>query len=34
MQADILINYPNDRCDGGSGTDTALSDCDSVSDVP
>ena len=34
MQGGLVINYRNDRCDGGDGIDTARSDCDSVSNVP
>ncbi len=34
MQGDALLSSPNDACDGGDGIDTALSDCDSVSNVP
>ena len=34
MQGDSVLGYPNDRCDGGDGIDTARSDCDSVSNVP
>jgi Ca2+-binding RTX toxin-like protein len=34
MQGGATLNSPNDACDGGDGIDTALSDCDSVSNVP
>ena len=34
MQGDAFIAHRNDVCDGGDGIDTALSDCESVSNVP
>jgi Ca2+-binding RTX toxin-like protein len=34
MQDGALVASRNDTCDGGDGIDTALSDCDSVSNVP
>jgi Ca2+-binding RTX toxin-like protein len=34
MEGGFVTNYRNDSCDGGDGIDTALADCDSVSNVP
>ena len=34
MQADTLLNFPNDSCDGGDGIDVGLASCESLTNVP
>ena len=34
MQGDAFVNAQGDSCDGGDGIDTAVSDCDTSSNVP
>jgi Ca2+-binding RTX toxin-like protein len=34
MQADTLLNFQNDSCDGGDGIDVGLASCESLTNVP